>query len=533
MQAQEAFSTRPQTPFYLPESPVTLRLTVQKTGPLVATGPDADGLVVHETEIETIRYGNTDILAAMQQRGLIPQVNGHALVAVWANWPDADPFQGSCYRFFVRKSGTRSQAVLRVPTDLLALQPQRWLHENNLRITPRHRSGTASYESYSELKVSVSALTGTLLGSDEGGGAFKTPTRRGTLPQYLPTPGALNLSGQILNGVATAQIDFGPARFVPRTDFKPNALPKLTGEGHTFGSIITASTSVNFAFLSIQPVPYVHHFCPVIIETILDRQLTLPTSQPGRQITQIETTTLPHSELLLGALRAQGVSDPAGWAFYLHARSDDYLRPDDFELVLGHPDGRILQIGTPSLSTSLGARSSRNEYLDDKHLSGSEHEQTHTTHDHSWTLANGNRLYLDVTGPGEIVSSYGPISESSEQREVIPVSAAFTLFGTYGQLDTSQISVASGLARVSITIGAPLAQTEIPEGWATRFPPYVSVTPYQSYSGSSSSSSRASVQLINPMWYQNLMEESLRISAQREAITIWRNTLLRSPSVTE
>ena len=91
---------------YLTESPVTLAVTLSTTSTPTETGPDADGLVVRETRIETKRLlTEADVLAEMVARNLIPTAEGHVLVAVWAAWSDADPFRGSSFRFFVRKPG--------------------------------------------------------------------------------------------------------------------------------------------------------------------------------------------------------------------------------------------------------------------------------------------------------------------------------------------------------------------------------------------------------------------------------------------
>ena len=482
-----AVSSHAETVYYT-ESPMTLQLIVRQTSLVSETGPDEEGLTVRETTIETHRLGNAEVLEELKQRGIIPRVKGHALVAVWANWPDEAPFKGSAFRLFVRKAGQKDAALSRVPKDVFAITPADWLHERDiLRKSGKIASGSDKFEACSELNVLIDDAFGTLLGRDNGGGVYKAPAKS-SKPQYLPTAGSMALEGTFgSGGVASGQVAFGPGRFISKADFKPNALPQKTRPGGYYGSWYYSSVSVTGSWLNWQPIPpYIHHFCPLTVAIVLKRQETVPSGQKNRAITRITSSIVPVSELVGGALRSVGdVSDPAGWGLYLHARSDEYASFEDFDLVLAHADGRIYRLPDPEFDLSFArAVAARDEYRDEVRLTGTSRQLAHLTHDRNWLLsADGDYLSLLVTGSADIASRYDAIPEAQDRRETQPVSASLQLFGSYSK------AAESGLASVTFTVGAPLAQGDIPAGWASQFPPYVPNTwfgygyPFSFYEG--------------------------------------------------
>ncbi len=449
---------------YLTESTVTLQLTVQKTSRVIETGPDAEGLVVRETTIESRRLGNHEVLAEMKRRGLIPEVKGHSLVAVWANWPDEAPFKGNAFRFFVRKTGAKAPALTRVPKEVFALTPQDWLHERDIRreagvIT----SGSERVEAYSQVALDLGDDEGTFLGADIGGGVFKPAVKKGKL-QYLPRPGTVSLDGTLGGGVSSGQVDFGQARFVAKSDFKPGALPKKTRAGGYYGWY--GSISMNgTGLIPFYIPPFVHYFCPLTAELTLSHQATVPSGENGREVTQIQTTTLTHEALLRGALQAQGITDSEGWGLYLHGQSDIYENVEDFDLLVAHSDGRVIRLGEAEFALSYGkAEAARREFRNGVYTFGTIRQLAHLTHNQSWALADRDRLRLLLTGPATIESRFGAIPEAQGLRHVQPVAASLRLFGSYDK------DAEGGLARVTFTIGAPLPQTEIPAGWSDAFP---------------------------------------------------------------
>ena len=469
-----ATSALAAAPAYYTESPVTLQLVFRQTSQPVETGPDESGLVVKETTVESLRLGNTDLLEEMVRRSLIPSVKGHTVVAVWANWPDEKPFAGSAFRLFVRKAGLKQKALVGVPQEIFALSPEDWLHERNIsRKTGVIQSGQENFEAYSRLSFGIDDRHGTLLGRDLGGGVFKSPGKSHK-PQYLPKPGALSLEGSSGARLCSGEIQFGAARFIPGSDFKPGALPKKTSTGGSYGySAVSMMATGRFGLNWYAPPPYVHYFCPLDLALTLKTQEAVPSATKGREITRITSTSFSSADLLRGLLQARGVSDPAGWAFYLHARSDEYTSLESLELVLGHPDGRIHTLGDAELDLSEArAEAARREYRDGAYIAGDIREFAHLTHDRYWTLPDGRLFRLLLTGDADIRFRYGSLPAPANSIREQPVSAELRLFGTHS----------NGLAEMSFSMGEPLAQSAIPAGWSSLFPPY-SPTAYSPYRG--------------------------------------------------
>jgi hypothetical protein len=454
-------------PAYYTESAVTLQLTVRSTSLPVRSAPDDTGLIVEETQIESRRLGNADILAELARRSLIPSAKGHSLVAVWADWPDEKPFKGSAFRLFVRKAGAKQHALAKVPSDVFGITPEDWLRERNLlRRSGALKSGTSSFEAYSELSFQARGVYGTLLGRDIGGGVFKTPPQASWL-QYLPRPGSMSLDGVAGAGVCSGEVNFGKARFIPVTDFQPNALPKNVRAGGFYGY----SSSGDLSAISVgwwkAPPPFVNYFCPLGVTLTLKKEERVATTEKGREITRISSSQISLDDLLRGTLRNHGIDDTTGWGFYLHARSDEYTSLADLGLVVAHADGRILYLGKANFTSSYGkAEEARREYRDGVYLAGTIRTLAHLTHDLSWNHPDGRTLRLLGTGAADIASRFGPIPEAQNLHHLQPVSATSQLFGSYST------SSESGLMSMSVTIGSPVAQSEIPSGWHTLFPRY-------------------------------------------------------------
>lgn len=454
-------------PAFYTESPVTLQLTVRSTSLPIRSEPDDTGLIVEETQIESRRLGNADILAEMARRSLIPSAKGHSLVAVWADWPDEKPFKGSAFRLFVRKIGAKQHALAKVPSDVFGITPEDWLRERNiLRRSGATKSGTSSFEAYSELSFQTRGVYGTLLGRDTGGGVLKTPPQA-SWRQYLPRPGSMSLDGIAGAGVCAGEVAFGQARFIPPSDFQPNALPKNVRAGGIYGHSSSGDVWITMVGWWRPPPPFVHYFCPLGVTLTLKKEEQVPATEKGREITRISSSEIPLEDLLRGALRNSGVDDTTGWKFYLHAQSDEYTSLADFDLVVAHADGRIINLGKANFTPSYGkAEAARREYRGEVYLAGTIRTLAHLTHDLSWSLPDGTTLHLLGTGAADIASRFGPIPEAQNSYDLQPVSASSRLFGSYSKAGES------GLMSMSVMIGAPIDQSEIPTGWNMQFPSY-------------------------------------------------------------
>jgi hypothetical protein len=303
------------------------------------------------------------------------------------------------------------------------------------------------------------------MGRDTGGGVFKTPGKASWL-QYLPKAGAMSLDGIAGDGVCSGEVVFGQARFIPRSDFQPNALPKNVRVGGIYGYSSSGSLSLTMVWWAPLP-PHVHYFCPLSVTLTLKKEESVPTTEDGREITRITSSEISVDDLLLGTLRNHGVDDTSGWGFYLHARSDEYTSLNKFNLVVAHADGRILYLGKANFSPSYGkAEEARREYRDNVYLAGTTRTLTHLTHDLAWPLPDGGTVYLLGTGAADIASRFGPIPEAQGAYHLQPVSASSRLFGSYSK------SGESGLMSMGVMIGSPIAQSDIPAGWNIQFPRY-------------------------------------------------------------
>ena len=457
-------------PLYLAESPVKLTVTLHRTSSTTETSPDADGLVVQETRIETqALLTEADVLAEMVARELIPTAEGHALVAVWAAWPDADPFQGSSFRFFVRNLGAKRNAIVKVPVDVLALTPQDWLQNRDLRrLRGGNISGTARYESYSKFEFSVGGHTADLLGRDTGSGLYRSPARY-VRNQYLPVPSEMTMSGSAEGGLMEARLAFGPARFVRRESFPQRALPPDTGSGGWLGSF-SGSVSLDFSaswsvWVPTPPPPTIEYFCPVSATLVLRHQERGPFASATRDRTRILSSSRTENDLLAGALAEHGVTDPSGWRLFLHEYGDEYTSFANLRLIAAHSDGRVRELSTtPGLIADYsGAEQSRRTFLNSALQTAQVRRLSHLSHDRDWQVPGGT-LTLLLNGRAEIESSFDIVAELPGVRYHRPDAATFTLYGSY------ELAGKNGLADVVFTVSPPLAQSELPPAWLNRIP---------------------------------------------------------------
>ena len=457
------------------EAPVELALTVYSTNPEIITGPDADGITIREAHIIHRILNNADVLAAMQAAKLIPSAKNFTLVAIWANWPDADPFIGNAYRFYVREIRRNTANTLhRVPSRILSLSPLDWIRAATQISNPRDRATNPErYESYTQLAFDFSEISGTLLGEDTGGGLYKTSVyARSTPNQFLPTASTLKLSGNGGDGFSSATVNIGSARFIPRSDFIPGSLPARTTEGGSYGgSICFQSSTFKFAGLA-NYTPIIHYFLPLTAEMLLDYEVSLPTIGAKAAKTEIRTTRLTQADLIRGILADNDINDPTGWTLYLHVDSKAYTPYQSFDLALGHSDGRIIRIQTRTLAPAsyISARAYRYQYRDTLRLSGQQTLLSDVTHEGYWSLENKATIHFEANGQAEATSTYGPIPELENERKSQPAAGHIQLFGTYARFGAA--GQQSGLAQINLAYAAPVAQYEIPAGWHSIFPSF-------------------------------------------------------------
>lgn len=474
---------------YFAEAPVNLAITVQRTSDPTVTGPDANGIRVEETTIVSRVLTNADVLAAMKSQGLIPSTTDFTLVAIWATWPDADPFMGSSYRFYVRKNRAKNNALQRVPSSILSLTPLDWVSAARHGLAPKiGRTGTETYLAYAELKFAFTNASGTLLGENSGGGSYQSPVKLSpTL--YLPAASTFDLHGTASGGYASAKLNLSVARFIPKNHFTSKSLPAKTvsGSNNAFGTYVFAgsllknSGGYDFRPLQLVKIPVLHYFLPLSADLLLSREVALTPTTVRSTNTVIQTTRLSQDDFIRGALAKKGITDASGWALYLHKSSYNYAPDSDFDLALGHADGRIFSIEDIAISSRSAsyARTSRHEYRDTVHLTGQDQLLSSLTHEKIWPLGSDQKLRLTLNGRAVARDTFGSIPELGDTRDNQPGAGQLQLFGTYERImspsgsSTTSTTTETGLARVNFTYTVPLPQADLPSDWSLVYLPYV------------------------------------------------------------
>ncbi len=174
----------------------TLALKLSQTGTEKET-PGKNGTVIFSASLETFRLGNRDVLEALLADALLPNnsIQGWSVIALWANWPDADPHAGNGYRFFARRGKGASEQLVAIPSSILSLRPV--MPAGGYRhvvLDDTLKSGTEKYTVLSEAAFGLQGHIGAPLGVQEGTGRYVRPAGSATL-YYLPSATRISLAG--------------------------------------------------------------------------------------------------------------------------------------------------------------------------------------------------------------------------------------------------------------------------------------------------------------------------------------------------
>lgn len=191
-------------------SSVTLATTYSRTAeandPVTRNG----NTVISTPRLDTVRFGNAELLEVMRQQGrlndtsgttpvLEPSIKGWVLSAVWADWPGT----GNSYRFFARKRVSGQIRVIAVPEELLRLDLNAFYVSKNVRLNEGAPvSGTFLYKASADLNLGADTRS---VSDDEA----EDGVRRGTASV---TDGVFVSSGRYVRPKKTQSVIFVPGR---------------------------------------------------------------------------------------------------------------------------------------------------------------------------------------------------------------------------------------------------------------------------------------------------------------------------------
>jgi hypothetical protein len=202
--------------------------------------------VITRTTVDSVSFGNRQILEIMLDRGLLPgpaTIRGWGLRAVWADWESSGT---SSYRFFARKTIAGVPTVVPVPSSLLTLEFLDPYVRETLRLRGENViGGTDLYKILSRLRLGDDTFAaegdssrqlgaGTTLGVFVGSGSNVLPPRE-TTAFYLPGRSQYIGYGVSDDGSDTLTVDLrlAPSRSVPASLF--SAFLNLETAGNSRG----------------------------------------------------------------------------------------------------------------------------------------------------------------------------------------------------------------------------------------------------------------------------------------------------------
>ena len=200
------------------ESSTTVKLTLSFTSE-VATAQASNGTSTVTTKMGRYRLGNSEILRAMVNDGLIESITGWKLVALWDEWDDGQSGNNVGYRFHARRGKGAATELVAVPEWILsydAVLPvvslKHTLNGQNIIV-----AGSEKFEVLQRLDFSVLGDDGYAEGIEKGGGTYK---RSGDWIYYLPGSSKASLAGnysddgEYATGLVSGTVSFGAGKIV-------------------------------------------------------------------------------------------------------------------------------------------------------------------------------------------------------------------------------------------------------------------------------------------------------------------------------
>lgn len=231
------------------QSSVSVALKLTNTG--VQTFKQAkNSTVIRSAQLEEVRLGNRDILEDMLADQELPtqSIRGWKIIAVWANWSDANPYAGNGYRFFAVCGKGASQQVVAVSPHYLAMKPVK--ATVGYTVTTEGETVTGGRETFSvlsEVDFGIEGHAGELTGIHTGSGRYVRP-KNGNVTHFVPGANKVVLHGAYENpgeegsGVASGSLTFGAASLVK--------IPSTEGSSSSSSSSWTSSATLTMAGIS-------------------------------------------------------------------------------------------------------------------------------------------------------------------------------------------------------------------------------------------------------------------------------------------
>lgn len=201
------------------QASATLALTLSATGP-ASEKVGKSGREIVSAPLETLRLGNRQILEDMLVDGDLPgnSIAGWHIVALWANWPDANPYQGNGYRFFARRGKGKTATLVEISPYRLSLAPlQAAVGYRREFAGEALLGGTEKYTVLSQANFGIRGFVGAPIGVHSGTGRF---VRAGETVYYVPGAtkvplnGLFEVAGEELGGVVNGSLSISAAKRV-------------------------------------------------------------------------------------------------------------------------------------------------------------------------------------------------------------------------------------------------------------------------------------------------------------------------------
>lgn len=219
------------------ESPVTLSLAFAETGE-TQLRENPNGTSTRTARLEKFSVGNRQVLEALVADELIPDLRGWKLVAIWAYWPDEDPYVGNSYRFYAVKGSGNARQTVAVPSYILNIAPLVWevgvkhvlaAQEEESDAEATILSGSETYQVYTQVRFNFGGVEGDPIGVQTGTGEYKKVSGQ-QAGRYVPKAskttlqGLFTRDGESVAGVVTGALSFGAGKFVRGYDQMPEGM---------------------------------------------------------------------------------------------------------------------------------------------------------------------------------------------------------------------------------------------------------------------------------------------------------------------
>lgn len=230
------------------QSSAALALKLSFTGEQ-STAPGKNASTIYSAPLETLRLGNREILEDMLADDELPgdSIAGWRIVAIWANWPDANPHAGNGYRFYARRGRGAATQTVPVSPHYLSIKPLLpAIGYRNAVSGETIVAGAEKFTVYVQTNFAIRGNAGVLTGIETGTGRYVRPAGSEST-YYLPgagkavLQGTYEVSGEEGVGVASGTLSFGASGRVPASDYTGSGGSTSTGGTLVIGGSASAT----------------------------------------------------------------------------------------------------------------------------------------------------------------------------------------------------------------------------------------------------------------------------------------------------